>query len=171
MLSVRSPFGQLQIEDLFALSIPQAGEETANDIANHFKDIKKIQSAPFEELERIDGIGPVVAKSVRDWFDNPRNRHNLENLLKLVKIKKVEVSTSGMSGFVGKTFVLTGTLKSMTRDEVKEIIRKNGGEISSSVSSQTDYVVIGENPGSKFYKAKELNVKILTESEFMKILE
>jgi len=156
---------------LIALSIPQAGEETANDIANHFKDIKKIQSAPFEELERIDGIGPVVAKSVRDWFDNPRNRHNLENLLKHIKIKKVEVSTSGMSGFVGKTFVLTGTLKSMTRDEVKEIIRKNGGEISSSVSSQTDYVVIGENPGSKFDKAKELNVKILTESEFMKILE
>ena len=156
---------------LIALSIPQVGEETANDIANHFKDIRKIQSALFEELERIDGIGPVVAKSVRDWFDDPRNRHNLENLLKLVKIKKVEVSTSGMSGFAGKILVLTGTLKSMSRDEAKELIRKNGGEISSSVSSQTDYVVIGENPGSKFNKAKELNVKILTENEFMKILE
>ncbi|KKR45381.1 MAG: ligase protein [Parcubacteria group bacterium GW2011_GWA1_40_21] len=156
---------------LIALSIPQVGEETANDIAKHFKDIKKIKSASFEELEKIDGVGPIVAKSVRDWFDDPRNRHNLENLLKHIKIKKVEISASGMSGFVGKTFVLTGTLKSMTRDEAKELIRKNGGEISSSVSSQTDYVVIGENPGSKFDKAKELNVKILTESELVKMLE
>lgn len=156
---------------LIALSIPQVGEETANDTVNHFKDIKKIQNASFEELERIDGIGPVVAQSIRDWFDNPHNRHNLNNLLRHVKIKKVEIPTPSRSDFSGKTFVLTGTLKSLTREEAKERIRKIGGEISSAVSSQTDYVVIGENPGSKFDKASELGLKIISEEEFLKIVE
>ncbi len=156
---------------LIALSISKVGEETANDIAEHFKGIKEIQNASFEELEQIDGIGPIVAKSIRDWFNNPDNRHNLENLLNHIKIKEVEISTKSKFNFTAKTFVLTGTLKSLTRDEAKELIRKIGGKISSSISSKTDYLVIGENPGSKFDKAKELNVMILTEREFLKIFK
>ncbi|MBM2817478.1 MAG: ligase [Parcubacteria group bacterium] len=155
---------------LIALSIPQVGEETANDIANHFKDIRKIQGASFEELEMINGIGPVVGKSVCDWFDDSRNRHNIENILKHIKIKKVEISAPSRRGITGKTFVLTGTLKSLSRDEAKESIRKIGGEISSSASSQTDYVIIGENPGSKLDKAKELGLKIISEEEFLKMI-
>lgn len=155
---------------LISLSITQVGEETANDIADYFKDIDKIKNASFEELEKINGIGPVVAKSVCDWFGDAENRRNLDNLLKYVKIKKVELSEQKKSIFAGKSFVLTGTLESMSRDEAKDMIRIKGGEISSAVSSQTDYVVIGENPGSKLDKAKELNVAMLTEDEFLKLL-
>lgn len=153
-----------------ALSIPQVGEETANGLADYFKDINKIQNASFEELEKINGIGPVVAKSVCDWFGDAGNQRILDNLLKHIKIKKTETPAREKSAFLGKSFVLTGTLKTMSRDEAKDRIRKNGGEISSSVSTKTDYVVIGENPGSKFDKAKELNAAILTENEFLKLL-
>lgn len=155
---------------LIGLSIPQVGEETANDIANYFKDIGKIRNASFEELEKIDGIGPVVAKSVCDWFADAGNLRILDNLLKYVKIEKVALSPREKSVFAGKSFVLTGTLETMSRDEAKDRIRKNGGEISSAVSSQTDYVVIGENPGSKFDKAKEIGVNILTENELLALL-
>lgn len=156
---------------IIALSIPQVGEETANDIADYFKDIDKIKNASFEELEKINGIGPIVAKSVCDWFDNSENRRVLDNLLKYIKIEKVRLSKQEKSLFAGKSFVLTGTLEAMSRDEAKDRIRKNGGEISSSVSSKTDYVVIGQNPGSKFDKAKELNVATLTEDEFLKLFQ
>lgn len=155
---------------IIALSIPQVGEETANDIAEHFKDIKKIQSASFEELERIDGVGPIVAKSIRDWFEDSDNRHNLDNLLKHIKIKKVVLPVSVNPDFTGKTFVITGTLKSLTRDEAKERIRKIVGKVSSSVSSKTDYVVTGEDAGSKLEKAKKLGVKIISEEEFLKMI-
>ena len=155
---------------IIALSIPQVGEETANDIAEHFKDIKKIQNASFEELEWINGVGPIVAKSVRDWFDDADSRRNLENLLKHIKIKKVDVPISVRPDFSGKIFVLTGALKSLTREEAKENIRKMGGKVSSSVSSNTDYVVTGEDAGLKLEKAKELGVKILTENEFLNLL-
>lgn len=154
---------------IIALSIPQVGEETANDIAEHFKDIKKIQNATFEELERINGVGPIVAKSVRDWFEDKDNPRVLEKLLKCVKIKN-DIVSSGNSALSGKTFVLTGSLKSLTRDEAKEKIRKAGGKISSSVSSKTDFVVVGEDAGSKSDKAKELGVKTLTESDFRALL-
>ncbi|MBU6431289.1 MAG: NAD-dependent DNA ligase LigA [Patescibacteria group bacterium] len=155
---------------LIALSVPQVGEETANDIAEHFKDIKKIQGASFEELEEVSGIGPVVAKSVRDWFADETNRRNLEKLLENIKIKKVAAPISAGSDFFGKTFALTGALKTLTRDEAKEMIRKIGGKISSAVSSKTDYVVAGDGAGSKLGKAKELGVKVLTENEFLKHL-
>lgn len=154
---------------LIALSIPQVGEETANDIAENFKDIKKIQNATFEELEQINGVGPIVAKSVCDWFEDKDNPRVLEKLLKCIKIKN-DIVSSGNSALSGKTFVLTGSLKSLTRDEAKEKIRKAGGKISSFVSSKTDFVVVGEDAGSKSDKAKELGVKTLTESDFHALL-
>ena len=111
-----------------------------------------------------------MAKSVRDWFDDADSRRNLENLLKHIKIKKVDVPISVRPDFSGKIFVLTGALKSLTREEAKENIRKMGGKVSSSVSSNTDYVVTGEDAGLKLEKAKELGVKILTENEFLNLL-
>lgn len=156
---------------LIALSIPQVGEETADDIAGYFKSIEKIQKATFEELEQIDGVGPIVAKSVRDWFDDEANRHSLESLLNHIKIEKISTPSSNVSSLSGKTFVLTGSLKSLSRDEAKEKIRKAGGNVSSSVSLKTDYVVAGEAAGSKLDRAKELGTKILNEEEFLKIIE
>ena len=155
---------------LIALSIPQVGEETANDIANHFKDIRKIQGAPFEELEKIDGVGPVVAKSILDWFGDEANEHALERLLEFIKITDAGVAASGNIALSGKTFVITGSLKSFTRDSAKEKIRKVGGKVSSSVSSKTDYLVAGADAGSKLDKAKELGVKIINEEEFLKMI-
>lgn len=155
---------------LISLSIPQAGEETANDIANYFKDIRKIQNASFEELEQIDGVGPVVAQSIRDWFADTDNIHSLNNLLKHVIIEKVEAPARGAPDILGKTFVITGSLKSLTRDEAKDKIRNAGGKISSSVSSKTDFVVAGEEAGSKLDKAKEFGVRIINEEEFFKLI-
>ena len=154
---------------IIALSIPQAGEETANDLANHFKDINKIQNASFEELERINGVGPIVAKSIRDWFADSDNAHSLEKLLNYISIKKIEEVERAKSNLLGKTFVVTGSLKSLTRDDAKEKIRKAGGKVSSSVSSKTDYVIVGDEAGSKLDKAKELGVRILSEEEFLKM--
>jgi len=155
---------------LIALSIPQVGEETANDIANHFRDIRKIQGASFEELEKINGVGPVAAKSILDWFGDESNRYVLERLLKFIKITDAGVAASGSIALSEKTFVITGGLKSFTRDEAKEKIRKAGGKVSSSVSSKTDYLVAGEDAGSKLDKAKELGVKIINEEEFLKMI-
>ncbi|MEK7157736.1 MAG: NAD-dependent DNA ligase LigA, partial [Patescibacteria group bacterium] len=154
---------------IIALSIPQVGEETANDLANYFKDIKKIQNASFEELERINGVGPIVAKSIRDWFADSDNAHSLEKLLNYITVNKVKEVERAKSNLLGKTFVVTGSLKSLTRDDAKEKIRKAGGKVSSSVSSKTDYVIVGDEAGSKLDKAKELGVRILSEEEFLKM--
>ncbi len=141
-----------------ALSIPQVGEETAIDIAKHIPDI---ESASFEQLQSIYGVGDVVARSVVDWFSQKKNKDLYHRLLKQITITKEKTSTK----LSGKTFVLTGSL-AMPRDEAQAYIRALGGDVSSSVSSKTSYVVAGENAGSKLDKAKELGVTILSESEF-----
>lgn len=141
-----------------SLSIPQVGEETAIDIAKHIPDIEK---ASFEQLQSIYGVGDVVAKSVVDWFAVKKNKDLYHRLLKQITITKEKTS----SELAGKTFVLTGTL-TMPRDEAQARIRALGGDVSSSVSSKTSYVVAGENAGSKLDKANELGVPVLSEDEF-----
>jgi DNA ligase (NAD+) len=157
---------------LVGLSIDQVGEETAIDLSKHFGSLEKIQNASFEELDNIDGVGDIVAKSIYDWFRDKNNQHLLEKLLQQVKIKIHGSKASvGDGRLVGKKFVLTGTMEGMSRDEAKEKIRELGGEISSAVSSATDYVVAGEKAGNKLDKARELGVKILNEEEFLKIIQ
>lgn len=151
------------------LSIPQVGEETAYDLAEHFKTAEKFSQAKEAELQAIEGVGPVVAKAVVEWFSDKENRKLFERLLKQVKIKK-EVAAKKAKA-LGLKFVLTGTLDNVSRDEAKELIRKAGGEVSSSVSKNTDYVVAGEEAGEKLAKAQELGVKILNEKEFLAIVE
>ncbi len=152
---------------IYALGIRNVGEETALDLAKHFNKLEKLEKAKLEELEKIQDIGPVVAKSIYKWFRQERNREFLEKLEKVgVKIEKLETSRK----LQGKTFVLTGGLESMTRDEAKEKIRELGGDISESVSKKTDYVIIGLEPGSKYDKAKKLGIKIINEKEFLKLL-
>lgn len=153
---------------LISLSIPQVGEETAHDIAGHFKTIEKVRSATESDLLAISGIGPIVAESVATFFKDKKNKKIVDDLLKYIIIEakgqKVEEK------FKGKTFVLTGTLETMSRDEAKEKIRALGGDVSSSVSKETDYVVAGESAGSKLDKAQEIGVKVLSEAEFTALL-
>ncbi len=157
---------------IISLSIPQVGEETAHDLAKHFKSIAKLADASFADLEALNGVGPIVAQSVRDWFDDKNNKKILKNLLDNVEVVADTLPTvsgqlSGASSAVaGKTFVLTGTLSSMDRDEAKEKIRALGGKVSSSVSANTDFVVAGENAGSKLDNAEKLGVKVIDEAEF-----
>ena len=157
---------------LFALGMLHVGEETANLLAEKFGSIKKIQEASKEELEKIDGIGEVVAKSIAGWFSDKHNKDLLQRLLQFVKIENSKKTISNEKLFLkDKTFVLTGSLDAFSRDEAKEYIRKFGGKILSSVSSNTDFVVAGKDPGSKYEKAKELGVKILDEKAFLKMIK
>ncbi|MDD4358481.1 MAG: NAD-dependent DNA ligase LigA [Candidatus Pacebacteria bacterium] len=153
---------------IYSLSIPIVGIETANVLADRFNSIDNLKNSKKEDLEQIIDIGPIVANSIFSWF---RDENNLAFMDKLLKNGVEIVFEKKENKLQGLSFVLTGTLKEMTRDDAKEMIRKAGGDISSSVSSRTDYVVVGENPGSKFDKAKKLGVKILNEEEFYEFIE
>ncbi len=155
---------------IYALGIRHVGEETALDLAQAFGTLESIQTASQEELEKVSNIGSVVAQSVADYFSAEGTRKFLERLstngvqvLPFHHSKKIQTLTD-------KTFVLTGTLVSLTRDEAKEKIRNRGGDVFSSISKETDYVVVGEDPGSKAEKAKKLGVRVLSEQEFLDIL-
>jgi DNA ligase (NAD+) len=153
---------------LISLSIPQVGEETARDIAAHFRALEKIRKASLSELQSIDGVGDIVARSVYEWFRDKTHIAALEQLLKEVRVQKGEERKGG--SLHGKTFVLTGSLSSFSRDEAGKRIREKGGSVSSAVSKSTDFLVAGEAPGSKYEKAKELGLRILSEKEFLAIL-
>jgi DNA ligase (NAD+) len=152
-----------------ALSIPNVGEETAEDLAEKFGTIENLENATMEELENISGIGDVVAQSVFEWFREKENNELVQRLLKHVSILKRQKPKTGQI-LAGKSFVLTGTLVSMSRDEAKAKIKALGGDVVGSVSKNTSYVVAGAEPGSKYDKAQELGVEILNEEEFLKMI-
>lgn len=156
---------------IIGLSIDNVGEETAILLAQSFGNLEKIRNVTKEELQIVDGVGEVVAESIFNWFKEKIHTEMLEMLLKEIKVKEIEVSKNKNEKFFGKTFVLTGTLSNFGRDEAKDIIRKLGGSISSSVSKSTDYVVAGSDPGSKYEKALELGVQVLNEDQFSKMLK
>jgi len=153
---------------LTALGIDQVGEETAIDLANFFGSFEKFKKAYLEELDGIEGVGEVVAQSIVNWFKNEEHLRMLDRLLKEVKIinpKRI------LKKLKGQIFVLTGSLETLSRDEAKIKIRELGGTISSSVSPKTNFVVAGEKSGSKLKKANELKIKVLSEDEFLKMLD
>jgi len=156
---------------LYALGIRHVGEETAIELADRFGSLARIRSVKLEELEKVSDIGPKVAESIYDYFRNKRNLKLIDDLIKngvkIINPKPKKFSKN----FKDKIFVLTGALKSMARDEAKDKIRELGGDISSSVSRKTDFVIAGEDPGSKFDKAKQLGVKIINEKEFLNMLK
>ena len=154
---------------IISLSVPQVGEETAHLLSKEFESIEKLKEAKMERLEEIEGVGPIVAESIVGWFKDKENVKILSKLLKHVEISS-ESKKAQVRKLEGKTFVLTGTLENMSRDEAKEKIRALGGSVSSSVSKETDYVVAGASPGSKYDNALQLGVKILSESEFSNLL-
>ena len=153
-----------------SLSIPQVGEETAFDLAKHFGNLEKIAAASFEEIESIYGVGPIVAHAVFDWFRVAVNKKLVANLLKHLTIEKVEGAAVSGGVFVGKSFVFTGSLLTLDRDAAQEMVRERGGDVSSSVSKNTTYVVAGESAGSKLDKARSLGVQIIDEETFKKML-
>ncbi|QQS61281.1 MAG: NAD-dependent DNA ligase LigA [Candidatus Moraniibacteriota bacterium] len=172
---------------LFSLGIHHIGEETARllegYIQNHyplaFSHIRKfadtMKDISAEEWESIEGIGPKVAKSIEEWFSYDQNQEILHRLDDLgVRFKKVKKNTSvegkNKNAFLGKTMVITGELERFSREEIKNIIREYGGKVSSSVSKKTDYLVCGKNPGSKYERALELDIKILSEENLFEIL-
>ena len=157
---------------LYALGIRHVGEETAIDLASHFLSINKLRKASKEELEKISDVGGVVAQSIEDWFKNKTNQRIIEKLFEVgVKIQhSSKTSFKSNSLISGKTFVVTGTLLAVSRTEAKERIRQFGGNISESVSRNIDYVVVGENPGSKLVKAKKMGIQTLSEEQFLRLL-
>jgi len=155
---------------LTSLSIEHVGEETAHDIANAFGNIGRIRKASYDDFNNIYGVGEVVARSLADWFADKHHIALLDRLITEIKIENPKEG-SKKGKLSGKTFVLTGTMSSMHRDDAKDKIRELGGEIAESVSSKTSYVVAGENPGSKYDKALSLNIPILTEQNFLKMIK
>ncbi|RJQ30691.1 NAD-dependent DNA ligase LigA [Candidatus Parcubacteria bacterium] len=156
---------------LTALGIEHVGEETAELLAERAKSVKNLSDMSLETLQEIEGIGPKVAQSVYDWFRDRHNHDFLERLLERITIEIPQPSPLIKDSRIkDKSFVLTGTLKTMSRDKAKEEIRLRGGDVKESVSKNTDFVVAGEDPGSKYDKAKELGVEIITEEEFLELL-
>ncbi len=154
-----------------ALGISHVGEETAIKLAQEYKTIDNVMSVSLEDLEKIDDVGPQVASSIFNYFKEEKNKKLVNDLLKNgVQIEKVKLPTSN-GALSGKSFVLTGTLSSMSRDEAKEKIRALGGDVSESVSKKTSYVVVGAEPGSKAAKAEKLGVTILNEKEFLNLIK
>lgn len=154
---------------LTALSIRHVGKETAELIVNEFPTIEGLKAASLEALSNIEGIGGKIAQSVYDYFHNPANLDMIDEFISL-GFEFNHNLTEKTDELAGKTFVLTGTLETMTRDEAGEKIKLKGGKTSSSVSKNTSYVVAGANPGSKLDKAEKLGVIILNEDEFLKLI-
>jgi len=154
---------------LFGLGIRNVGAKTAKVLARNYKNINNLINATEEELCNINDIGAIIAKSIKDYFNDEENI-NIINKLKELGINTEYINTSNYEekdDFKGKTFVLTGTLLNITRDKASEIIEELGGKVSSSVSSKTSCVIVGENPGSKYDKAKMLNIPIWEEEQFL----
>ena len=169
---------------IYALGIPNVGEHLALVLANHFKKLDNLMKTDIEKLQSIFEVGPEVSKSIVLFFDNENNRKVISKMIKFgIKIKPVEEKTPARQYSAGgysaggekqlplkdKIIVFTGELENFTRDEAKKLAENLGARATSSVSKNTDYVVVGTNPGSKFDKAKKLGVEILNEEEFKKL--
>jgi DNA ligase (NAD+) len=154
-----------------ALGIKGIGEANAKILASFFGSIDAVKSASFEEISVLDGFGEVLAENIVNWFKNDENAVTLEKLRESGLSFAEEITDSDKKPYLGKTFVLTGTLENYTRDEAKAIIENLGGKVSGSVSKKTDFVIAGEAAGSKLQKAQTLGVTVLTEAEFDKIIK
>jgi DNA ligase (NAD+) len=154
-----------------ALGIRHVGEHTARQLALEFHDLDDLRAADEARLRQVRDIGPEIARSIIAYFAEPRNRAALDRLLKQIVVKPLKRPARASPALRDKTFVLTGTLESMTRAQAERKILDAGGKVSSTVSGKTDYLIAGAEPGSKLDRARSLGVKILSESEFLRMLE
>ncbi len=156
---------------IYSLGIPNVGKKTASDLAAYYKTLDNIKKATYEELISINDIGDKVANSILEFFSDEKIINNINKLLQLgVEPKHEELQKSQDSIFSGKTIVVTGTLEGISRQEIKNIVTKLGGKVTGSVSKKTDYVIVGDNPGSKFDKAEQLGIKIINFDDFIGIM-
>lgn len=155
---------------LFSLGIREVGEATAKQLANHFCDLPSLFSANEESLQQVPDIGPVVAAHIRSFFAEKHNQTIIQNLITAgVHWPKIEKKSQDLP-LSGKTFVLTGTLQKLSREQAKEKLENLGAKVAGSVSAKTSYVVVGEDAGSKLTKAKELGIEILNEDQLLKLI-
>jgi DNA ligase (NAD+) len=155
---------------IYALGIRMIGERTGQLLAAHFSSLDELAEATEEQLLEVGEVGPKVAASIAEFFSEPANQKIIKKLDKYGVKPTAEKRVVKSQKFAGKSFVFTGGLANRSREAAAELVQQHGGKISGSVSKKTDYVVVGTDPGSKYDKAKELNVAILTESEFDKLL-
>ena len=152
---------------IVALGIRGVGEVSATDLAHRFGDLDTLAIATLEDLQKVEGIGPNIAASIVKWFSREENRNLIERLKQFgvnTRYRETEMSTTNLP-FSGMVFVITGTLSGLGREEVKEYIQQRGGKVNDSVSAKTNYLVLGENPGSKLEKARTLGVRVIGETE------
>jgi len=165
--SKKRPFSRV----LFALGIRHVGTSVAQLIVNQFQSMDALTAASFEELQGIQGVGPQIAESIRRFVDDSHNARIIDRLKKAgLQFEEKRHRDAKQSALTGKTVVLTGTLSSFTREQAKQMIEDSGGHVASSVSSKTNYVVAGAEPGSKLEKAKKLGVRIVEEDEFIRLV-
>lgn len=156
---------------LFGLGIRHVGEIAAQTLARHFGSIDRLMEAPVEEIEAVHTIGHVMAEALHAWFAEPRNREVVEKL-RAAGVRLTEERTEPAEGpFTGLTFVITGTHPTLSRTQLEELIQARGGRVTGSVTKKTDYLVVGEDAGSKLAKARELGVKELTEAQLIELAE
>ena len=160
---------------IFGLGMRHVGKTMAELLVKHYADMEGLGAATSEELLAIEGVGPVIAESINDWFSVEKNRELVRELGRLgVNLQRLEEEAPvefNSSEVQGKVFVLTGTLPNMGRSEASALIKQRGGKVTSSVSKKTDYVLAGENAGSKLDKANDLGITVLDEEEFLRLLE
>ena len=157
---------------LFALGIPQVGEATAQTLAQHFGTLEALQEAPLASLEAVADVGPVVAEEIRRFFDQSHNQKVIRSLREHgVRWPEVTAGAQPVGGFSGKTVVITGTLPTLSRDQARQWLIARGAKVAGSVSSRTDFVVAGADPGSKYDKAVQLGIRILEEREMQAVAD
>jgi len=156
---------------IYALGIRHVGEKASFVLAQRFKTLDNLMKAKFSDLENIYEVGPVMAQSIVDFFKNDK----VKSLIKKLKQAKVnmeeKITTTRTTALTGKTVVFTGELEEFSRSEAERIVRELGGNPSSSVSKNTDFVVVGKNPGSKLEKAKKLGINIIDEKKFKEMIK
>jgi DNA ligase (NAD+) len=157
---------------LFGLGIRHVGEATAKELARHFGKLDAIMDAPEEALLLVNDVGPIVAQSLRTFFDQPHNREVVEQLRACgVTWEEGEPAAQASKPLAGKTFVLTGTFPTLSRDQAKDLLEAAGAKVAGSVSKKTSYVVAGAEAGSKLDKAQELGVPVLDEAAMLEMLK
>jgi len=152
---------------IYGLGIPNVGKKTAKDLSKKFKTLKNIEKASFEELISVPDIGDIVAKTIVEFFSLDKSRETINELLNLgVTPREEQVQQIDENPFKDKTIVVTGSLKEFSRNEIKDKLESFGAKVAGSVSKKTDFVIVGEDPGSKYNKAIELGIRVISEEEF-----
>jgi DNA ligase (NAD+) len=154
---------------LYGLGIPEVGAAVARDLAQHFRNLESLKKAHREEFQKVSGIGPTMSAAICEFFQDKRNQRAIDALLE-AGLEIIETKTAQRQPLKEKTFVFTGSLERFSRNEAEKLVESLGGQATSSVSGQTDYVVVGAEPGSKLDQAKAQGLKTLSEARFLDLL-